>query len=115
MSGRFKNALIKVPQTKPSCTAIVSQLTLESLKFHSVRNAGTTAAALNQSDIPSSSASDNKTSARHLADDGFVDSDLVSLARSIDDDRREYYKSKTAGPKTCRRFELIDRDLYRYG
>ena len=65
MSGRFRNALSSVPQTKPSWTAIVNQLALESERFHSQRNAGTTAEPLNQSDIASSSAIETKARIRH--------------------------------------------------
>jgi hypothetical protein len=42
----------------------VSQLTAASERRHSTRNAGTTAEALNQSDMPNSSASDSKINAR---------------------------------------------------
>src|SRR5688572_9578833 len=68
MSGRFKNALSKVPKTKPSCTAMVNQLTSAAVSCHSVCSEGTTAAALNHSDMPNNSATDNKNSARHRAD-----------------------------------------------
>src|ERR1700682_5275699 len=67
MSGRLKKALSKVPATKPSCTAIVSQLAVASERLHSTRNAGTTAEALNQSDIPSNSAADSSASVRQRA------------------------------------------------
>src|SRR6185295_7623747 len=70
MSGKFRKALSKVPQTKPSCTAIVNQPAVDSLSPHSTRNAGTTAEALNQRDIPSSSAADRRTRARQRAGDG---------------------------------------------
>src|SRR5918994_3925506 len=68
MSGRFRNALSKVPKTKPSCTAMVNQLTSAPVNFHSVCSEGTTAAALNHSDMPNNSARDNKKRARHRAD-----------------------------------------------
>src|SRR5260370_109110 len=42
---------------------MVSQLAFDSERFHSLRIAGTTADALNHSDIPSSSAIDNSVSA----------------------------------------------------
>src|SRR6266496_4788638 len=66
ISERLRRALSSVPKTKPSWTAMVSQLAAESLRCHSTRKAGTTADALNQSDMPSNSARDKSASARHL-------------------------------------------------
>src|SRR6266850_3909096 len=92
MSGRFRRALTSVPQTKPSWTAIVNQLTLASLKFHSTRRAGTTAEALNQSDMPSSSASESNASARQRAwDTSFVFS-IADLSPDSMIGRKGYYK-----------------------
>src|SRR5687768_4419048 len=93
MSGKLRNALMRVPHTKPSWTAIVSQPTAESPKFHSTRNAGSTAAALNQSDMPNNSARDSRPSARQRAEAAvwFVCS-FVGCSPTFMNDRREYYK-----------------------
>src|SRR5437879_4595478 len=64
MSGRLRSALRRVPATKPSCTESVSQLAALALRFHSLASAGTTAEPLNQSDIPSSSATASSASVR---------------------------------------------------
>src|SRR6185295_6532923 len=93
MSGKFRKALSRVPQTKPSCTAIVNQPAVDSLSPHSTRNAGTTAEALNQSDMPSSSAADRRTRARQRAGDGaaFLTS-FAGWSRLPIQERRGYYK-----------------------
>jgi len=70
MSGRFNKALSKVPATIPSCTDSVNQLAAPALRFHSLVSAGTTAEPLNQSDMPSSSATANSASVRQRAADG---------------------------------------------
>src|SRR3981081_4573311 len=94
MSAKFRKALSSVPQTKPSCPAIVIQLTVESVKFHSTRNAGTTADALNHSDMPSNSASESSTSVRQRPAAGesmvFV---LTAVFRESIGWRKEYYKN----------------------
>src|SRR3954467_2938570 len=63
-SGRFRSALNKVPATKPSCTASVSQPAADSDRLHSARSAGTAADAENQSDMQSNSAAPSRASAR---------------------------------------------------
>ena len=55
-SGRFAIALINVPATKPSCTASVSQEVVAGVRCHSDAIFGATADAVNQSDMPRSSA-----------------------------------------------------------
>src|SRR5216683_2097119 len=92
-SGRFRKALSSVPNTNPSCTEIVNQLAAASPKCHSLRRAGTTAEALNHSDMPNSSATDSSARARHRAE-GRTDclaGDLLSTGIGV---RREYYTAK---------------------
>src|ERR1051325_6181979 len=64
MSGRLSVALSSVPATKPSCTAMASQLICEGESFHSSESAGTTAEPLNQSAIPNNSAAESSVNAR---------------------------------------------------
>src|SRR5262249_12063038 len=64
MSGRFKVALNSVPATKPSCTAIATQLICDGESRHSTVSAGTTAEPLNHSDMPSNSAIESSARAR---------------------------------------------------
>src|SRR4030095_14791984 len=89
MSGRFRTALSNVPATKPSWTAIVNQPAVESESCHSERNAGRTAEPLNQSDIASSSATDNKVRMRQRPDGGVS----IATAGKVMG-RSAYYKSK---------------------
>ena len=65
MSGRFRNALRNVPATNPIWTDIVSQAVLADDRLHSSSRVGTTAVALNQRVIPSSSARARNPRARH--------------------------------------------------
>ena len=69
MSGRFPNALSKVPATNPSWTDNVSQFAAPALRCHSLVSAGTTAEPLNHSDMPNSSATANSASVRQRAAD----------------------------------------------
>src|SRR5438552_1394821 len=71
MSGRFASALKRVPATKPSWTESVNQLAADSLRFHSLVSAGTTAEPLNQSDMPRSSATAS-TARMRQRDDGVL-------------------------------------------
>jgi hypothetical protein len=59
-SARFRTADPKAPATKPNCTAMVSHDWPEADSPHSLVNAGTTAEAENQTDIPRSSASESR-------------------------------------------------------
>src|SRR5215510_8044571 len=63
-SGRFESAETRVPQTKPSWTARVSQAAVESASRHSAWIAGTDADAENHSDIPRSSATASRARTR---------------------------------------------------
>src|SRR5882762_8522017 len=91
-SGRFRKALSSVPNTNPSCTEIVNQLAAVSPKCHSLRRAGITAEALNQSAMPNSSAKDNSARARHRADGRTGCFGLDFRAVGIDVREREYYR-----------------------
>ena len=55
-SARFAMALISVPATNPSCTASVSHDVVAGVRCHSLAIFGATADAVNQSDMPRSSA-----------------------------------------------------------
>src|SRR5436189_5118045 len=66
MSERLRTALISVPATKPSWTAIEIQLAWDAVSDHSLLRAGTTAEPLNQSDKQRSSAIARRLSAVHL-------------------------------------------------
>src|SRR5262245_45322433 len=61
-SERFATALNSAPATKPSCTAIVSQLTWLGLRPQALCRASVTAEAENQSDIAKSSTTASKAS-----------------------------------------------------
>src|SRR5688572_4529031 len=66
-SGRLPSALTRVPPMNPSWTAMVSPALPPSPSCHSLRNAGSTAEAENQSDSASNSASDSTASCRQRA------------------------------------------------
>ena len=70
MSGRLKVALRRVPATKPSWTAIATQLICDGESCHSRESAGTTAEPLNQSAIPNNSAVESSANARHRRGSG---------------------------------------------
>src|SRR6185369_8687959 len=78
MSGRLSVALMSVPATKPSWTAIAIQLICEGDSCHSCVSAGTTAEPLNHSDMPSSSAIDKSARACQRRGWGSVMLDRIS-------------------------------------
>ncbi len=79
LSARVNADEPSAPTTKPICTDIVSQALPESLRPHASVRAGTTADAENQTDIASSSASESKSSVRHLSFTMFFDVDVESM------------------------------------
>ncbi len=60
-SARLSSAAAAVPNTKPSWTTVVSQPACWALRPQSAWSCGATALAVNQSDIPSSSASESRS------------------------------------------------------
>src|SRR5260370_40644294 len=83
MSGRLRNALSRVPATKPSCTESVNQLAAASLRFHSFVRAGTTAEPLNQSDMPNNSAIASSASMRQRKGDASFDAVGLSKRKIV--------------------------------
>ena len=61
MSARLGNAATAVPATNPSCTAIVSHPACASLSLYCAASSGYSALAVNQSDMPMSSATESRT------------------------------------------------------
>ena len=61
MSARLRNAATAVPATKPSCTTVVSHPACPSPSPHWAASSGESALAVNQSDMPMSSARETRT------------------------------------------------------
>ncbi len=59
MSARLRSADSAVPTTKPSCTPLVSHTSCVEDRPHTSRRCGDTALAVNQRDMPASSAADS--------------------------------------------------------
>ena len=65
MSARLRNAATAVPATNPNCTTVVSHPDRASLSPHCAANSGESALAVNQSDMPMSSATESRTRVLH--------------------------------------------------
>ena len=94
ISGRLRNALSRVPVTKPSCTDNVNQLAADSLRFHSFVSAGTTAEPLNQSDMPRSSATARTVSVRQRDDRVLSDRESVGPNKAPDCNAKASVRSR---------------------